>query len=174
MTCTYRRRFAAALVLALLFSATATAQTKQALEIVPDDALGFILVKDMQQLSAHVEELAKKVKAQAHVSLLELLRDGMGLGNSLNEKGSAMIIALKGKDDKAAPALVFVLPVSDATAALKKLGAKEGKDGIMEASIPMPPGVFATIGKKEAKPKDGAGPVLVAKREGFILLYQDA
>src|SRR5262249_6223298 len=49
--------------LALLLSAApASAQTAKALDLVPDDALGFILIKDLHQLSDKVEQLASKLK----------------------------------------------------------------------------------------------------------------
>jgi hypothetical protein len=83
-------------VLALLLSAApASAQITRALDLVPDDALGFVLIKDLRQLSDKVEQLASKLKAPEHVSFLELVQ--MSLGRGLNEKGSAVIIVMKGK-----------------------------------------------------------------------------
>ena len=47
--------------------------------IVPDDALGFIIVNDLRQLSDKVENLAAKLKVPERVSLLEMLQRVPGL-----------------------------------------------------------------------------------------------
>ena len=45
----------------LLVAAPVCGQTTKALELIPDDALGFLLIKDLRQLSDNVEHLADKL-----------------------------------------------------------------------------------------------------------------
>src|SRR5436190_22233675 len=52
---TMRCRFHATLAL-LLIATVAPAQTPKALDLVPDESLGFIIVKDLRQLSDKVEQ----------------------------------------------------------------------------------------------------------------------
>jgi len=52
------------------------------------DALGFLLVKDLRQLSDKVEDLARKLKVEERVSLLELLQQGMASRTALNDKAA--------------------------------------------------------------------------------------
>src|SRR5262245_42832270 len=107
------RRLSHALLALLLTAAPASAQTAKALDLVPEDALGFILINDLRQLSDKVDQLAGKLKVAERVSLLELIKRDMGLGEGLNEKGSALFIVLKGATEKPQAGLVIALPVAD-------------------------------------------------------------
>ena len=79
-------RWFAILVVVMVLAAPAASQTKTALDVVPDDALGFLAIHDLSKFSKKVEELAKKVNAPAHVSLLELVQN-QGIRKGLNEEG---------------------------------------------------------------------------------------
>jgi len=157
-------------VVVLIFAAPAIAQTQKAVEVVPEDALGFLLVKDLRQLSDHVEELAKKVKAPAHVSLLELLQKRMGIQKGLNEKGSALFMVLKGKDEKGLPGMVAAVAVSDYPSLLKELGVKDDKATIGEGEIGAPSALLAGIGDTGGAEKAPKMKVVVAKKGDFALL----
>jgi hypothetical protein len=163
------RRLLTALIVFLLFAATSVAQTKNALELVPEDALGFIVVHDLRQFSDKVADLAKKVNAPAHVSLLELVQR-QGFRKGLDEKGSALCIVLKGADEKALPTEVFALPVADYPSVQQELGVKSTEE-IGEGEVSAPSQLLAGISDKE--PADIKMPkvkVLVAKKDNFALL----
>src|SRR5215207_2119370 len=107
-----RRYFSVALVL-LLLTVPSQAQTAEARNLVPEDALGFILIKDLRQLSDTVDRLARKLNVEERVSLLELIQKEMGLREGINERGSVVFIVLKGKEHKTGPGVVVALPAAD-------------------------------------------------------------
>jgi hypothetical protein len=156
-------------VLALLLStAPASAQITKALDLVPDDALGFILIKDLRQLSDKVEQLASKLRAPEHVSFLELVQ--VSLGRGLNEKGSAVIIVMKGKE-KSKLAAIVALPVADYQQIARHLGVESSKEAISEGKMgAMSPLLFGIGGKGSAEEKAPKIPMLVARKGDFVLL----
>jgi hypothetical protein len=164
------RRTCVTPLLLLALAAPGVAQTQKALQIVPDDALGFLAIHDLRQFSDKVEALAKKVNAPAHVSLLELVQS-QGMRKSLNEKGTAVLMALTAKKDEIRPALIWALPVSDYAGVLRELDVKGGADEIGEGSIGAPSSLLAGIGTKDPRDKDTPKiKILVARKGEFALL----
>jgi len=53
------KRLLATVLALFLLASPALAQADKAIEIVPHDALGFILIKDLRQLSDKVDDLAR-------------------------------------------------------------------------------------------------------------------
>jgi hypothetical protein len=169
------RRLVLSVFVLALFALPAWAQTNKALEIVPDDALGFILIKDLRQLHDKAEDLAAKTNGKAHFAFVEgILSNDIKKG--LNEKGSVVVIAMSGKDEKTIPCPILALPVGDLAVLMLALGVKEeAKDGISMGTIDVPlltrfwfePKEKAKDAKEPLGPKM---PVLVAKRDGFVLL----
>ena len=165
------RRFVLSVLVLGLFALPAWAQTNKALEVVPDDALGFVLVKDLRQLHDKAEDLAAKTNGKAHFAFVEgiLSKD---LKKGLNEKGSVVVIVMAGKDEKTFPYPILALPAGDPAVLMQALGVKEeAKDGISMGAIDMPLLARFWFRPKE-EPKDAKEPypVLVAKRDGFVLL----
>jgi hypothetical protein len=163
------RHFRLAVLALLLSAAPASAQITRAVDLVPDDALGFILIKDLRQLSDKVEQLASKLRAPEHVSFLELVQ--MSLGRGLNEKGSAVIIVMKGKREKSDLSAVVALPVADYARIAQHLGVKPSGKGIEEGKM----GAFSSLlvgigGKGSAEGKAPKIPMLVARKGDFVLL----
>jgi hypothetical protein len=162
-------------LLPLLAAAPALAQSKDALEIVPKNALGFILVKDLSQLSAKMERMAKRLDAKMHVSLLEHIKKEAGVKKGLDEKGSALFIVLGGEKEKQ-PDVSLALPVTDHAEVFAQLGIKDAKGKVHEGEIE--PADLTTLagvgdgpGGKERDPsKRPKVKVAVAKRDQFVLL----
>ena len=163
------RYFYTALAL-MLIATPCWAQTRKAVDLVPDDALGFLLIKDLRQLSDKVEQLAKKLNVEERVSLLELIQKEMGIREGINEKGSALFIVLKAKDEKFGMGLVIALPVSDHHKIAQQLAVKDVKDTIAEGEVGLNSGLLAGIGGKGPEETPKKFPVLVAKRGDFVLL----
>jgi len=163
----------------LLAAAPALAQSKDALEIVPKNALGFILVKDLGQLSAKMERMAKRLEAKEHVSLLEHIKKEAGIKKGLDEKGSALFIVLSAEKEKQ-PEVVLALPVTDHAEVFAQLGIKDATGKVHEGQIePADLNTLAGVGdgpgRKEVDPsKRPKLKVAVAKREQFVLLAQPA
>jgi hypothetical protein len=169
------RRLVLSVVVLGLFALPVWAQTNKALEIVPDDALGFVLIKDLRQLYDKVEDLAAKTNGKAQFAYLDLILS-KELKKGLNEKGSAVVIVMAGKDEKTIPCPILALPAGDNAVLMQVLGVKEeAKDGISMGSVDVPllarfwfePKQKAKDAKEPVGPKM---PVLVAKRDGFVLL----
>ena len=163
------RYLCSTLVLVLMAAAT-PAQTTKAVNIIPDDALGFILIKDLSDLSARVDNLAKKLKVEERVSLLELIQKEMGIREGINPKGSALFILLAGKDKKSLSEFVVALPVADHEKIARQLGLKNSPETITQGEVGLVSGMLAGIGGKGPEGTPTKFPVLVAKRDDFILL----
>src|SRR5438045_2339900 len=97
----------------VLLAAPCQAQMVKAVDLVPDDALGFLVIKNLRELSDKVDQAAKKLNVAEHVSLLELIQKEMGIREGINDKGSVIFIVLKAKDGKSMPGFVAALPVAD-------------------------------------------------------------
>jgi hypothetical protein len=169
------RRLVWSVVCLGLFALPAWAQTNKALEIVPEDALGFILIKDLRQLYDKAEDLAGKTNGKSQFAYLDQILS-KDLKKGLNEKGSAVVIVMSGKDEKTFPCPILALPAGDPAVLMQTLGVKEeAKDGISMGAIDMPLLTRFWFEPKE-KPKDAKEPlgpkmpVLVAKRSDFVLL----
>jgi hypothetical protein len=155
----------------VLLAAPVAAQDMKALELVPDDALGFILVNDLRRLSDKVESAAKKLGVEERVSLLELIQTELGIRDGLNDKGSAIFIVLGGKGDKADPVWLFAVPASDHGKIAEQLGVKQPKDGINEGQAGVQSPLLAGLGPVlPSDPKTKKVPVLFAKRGDFMLV----
>src|SRR5688572_11677085 len=92
---------AAACILALLVSPCAAqadrappdkAQTDKALNLVPEDALGFLLIKDLRSLSDKVNDAAQRLDVPEKVSLLELIQKELGIHEGINANGSVLFL----------------------------------------------------------------------------------
>src|SRR5262249_54681994 len=88
----------------------------------------------------------------------------------LEEKGTALLIALARKTEKSNPTLVWALPVADYTAVLGELNVK-GTDAIGEGTIGAGSSLLAGIGTSDPRDKDSPKiKILVAKKNEFALL----
>jgi hypothetical protein len=150
--------------------APAAAQDTKALDLVPDDALGFVLVKDLRQLSDRVENLAKKLEVAERFSLLEVIQKELGIRDGLNEKGSAVFIVLYGKGDKPGPVSLFAVAVTDHGKVAEQLGVKQPRDGINEGEMGVQSSFLASIGGAQLDEKTKKVRVLFAKRGEFVVL----
>jgi hypothetical protein len=144
------RYFYTALALVLI-AAPCQAQTRQAVDLVPDDASGFLLIKDLRELSDKVEQLAKKLNVAQRVSLLELIHKEMGIREGINDKGSALFIVLKTKDKKNDIAMVFALPVADHHKIAQQLAVKNDKDAIAEGEVGLQSGLWLTPARRRRR-----------------------
>ena len=116
-----------------VLTAPVAAQPVEAFELVPADALGFVLIGDLRHLGDRAAALAKKLKAPERGSALDLVQQYTGVRNGLNETGSAVLILLDGKSGQPAPGYVAALPVRDAPQVFRDLGVKTPRDGSTRA-----------------------------------------
>ena len=164
-------RMTHALIAFLCIAAPLSADTAKALDLVPQDALAFILVKDLRQLSDKVDHLAKKLDVKEYRSLLDLIKTEMEIREGLDDKGSALILVMKGKKEHSLRQPIFALPVSDHAKILAQLGVKNAKERISKGSIGAQSGLLFSIGG--SAPDDKVlkkAPILVAVKGEFVLL----
>lgn len=154
----------------LLTAAPAGAQITKALDLVPDDALGFVLIKDLSQLSRRVEHLANRLGVKEHVSLLELIHKELGIREGLNENGSTVFLFWKGKKGGLSFEGIVALPVADYARFLQQLGVKRPTGGITKGQMPIPSGLLAGIGRKGSGQAAKKVPWLVARKGDFAVL----
>jgi hypothetical protein len=101
---------ASALGLALWCAAAARA-AESVLTIVPSDALGVGIVKNLSQADAKIKKLAGLVQAPP-ASPLDLVKAEFGIAKGLDEKGALALIVLPGPR-AAEPASMMAVPVAD-------------------------------------------------------------
>lgn len=164
------RSVAAAFILTLL-AAPCFAQSNKALNLVPDDALGFFVIKDLRRLSDKVSATGERLGVPERVSMLELLQKEMGIKEGINENGSVLFIVLKGEDGSPRDLrYVMALPVADHAKIAKQLAVKEHGEGISQGELGHPSGLIAGVGGSGPEGEPKKFPVLVAKRGDFVLL----
>ena len=164
-------RLTHALIALSLIAAPISADTSKALDLVPQDALAFILVKDLRQLSDKVDNLAKKLDVKEYRSLLDLIKTEMEIREGLDDKGSALILVMKGKKEQLLRQPIFALPVADRAKILAQLGVKDAKERISKGSIGAQSGLLFSIGGSAPDDKvSKKAPILVAIKGDFVLL----
>src|SRR4051794_22167514 len=96
-----RRRCGIVVVLAAWLAAALPAfgqSAADALKLLPDDAVGFVLVKNLSEAAGQAEAVAKRFKAPVP-PLLEKAKKELGIDKGLNEKGPLLIALLMPKGD---------------------------------------------------------------------------
>ncbi len=150
--------FVAALI-AFGFPATsARAQgVKEALQIIPEDALGFVLVNRIEQTNDKIAGLTKRLGTPLPGgTLLALIKTKLGVQKGLNEKGSAAIALFPPSDEDPEIAVIF-LPVTDYKEFLEPFRPKDASGAITEitvAEITMlaaKKGAFALVGQRHQR-----------------------
>jgi len=155
----------AALLLGLLLTADpAQGQTKAALEVIPDDVIGYALINGLEQVNDKIQAVAKKAQTPLPLSPLGFLKTLVGIDKGINERGT---VALAGLDNEEEPIPLLFVPVTNYAEAMAGLGVKEPKE-INEVEIL---GKGLVLGKKgdfivatEAKHKDVLQKVLAGKK----------
>lgn len=107
----------------------------EVLQVIPDDAIGFIVVNRIGEASAKGAALAKRMKIDMPGSPLELAKAALGLHKSLNDKGSGAAVAFAGKAENDEPRGVFIVPVTNYQTLLDELPKGETKDGITTITL---------------------------------------
>jgi hypothetical protein len=131
-----QRRFSATLAILTVVLLTAVApvraqEVKDALGIIPADALAFAIINHPDQINDKALTMAKKVGAQLPFSPLDLL-NGLGVGKGLNTKGcvAAAVLPTDGGD----PVPLFLVPVSNYAEFVGQFDAKA--TGIADITLP--------------------------------------
>jgi hypothetical protein len=112
---------------------TATSQQKQvqaaapiaALEVVPEGVLGFAVIRNLGELDEKLNALVKGLQIPAPPALMTL-RQMVGIGEGLNEKGAA-VMAVMPPEGGGRPLPVLFVPVTDYGKFIASLQPADGK-----------------------------------------------
>jgi hypothetical protein len=125
---------------------TATVQQKQAggaapataLEVVPQGVLGFAVLRNLGELDEKLNALAKGLQIPAPPALMTV-RQLLGVGEGLNEKGAVVLAVLPPPEEGSPPLPVMFVPVTDYgkfIAALQPADAKAEQTEVTIAGRP--------------------------------------
>lgn len=130
------------------------------LSAIPDDAAGFIAIRDLKELDADIVAVSAQVGFPLGAdgmfpSPLQWLKETLQMTEGLREDGGAAMVLLGGRELKSVEQiedhLVLYIPASDPKALLTSMGGEEGTDGLYKLDL-------------------GGSASLAAVREGFVLV----
>ena len=100
------------LVICLAMAAiTPVRAAEDVLDVIPGDALGFLVVDRLAETDAKIQQTAQQMGLPP-ISPLTMFKARDGI-KGLDEKRSAALVAMPAEDPGSMPAVLFVLPVSD-------------------------------------------------------------
>ncbi len=164
------RPWTVALLLWLMMASWAVAQSDP-LGAIPDNALGFGVIRDIGDANARIGKLTEKMQLPVP-DVLTLAKGLLGVDKGLDEKGGIAVAVVPLDEDEADAkkdaeedddededdvTMVFVVPVTDYKEFVGQLDAKDSEGGISEASLAgqdvlvAKKGNFALIGDSDQK-----------------------
>ena len=117
----------------LIVFPAAMAAADDVLKLVPDNALGVVVVNRVGETNEKLKALALRLKAPP-LDFLSTAKLTLGLQEGLDEKESVALAAVPSTPDGVPVTTVF-LPTADYVAVLKRLKADTGADGIANLSV---------------------------------------
>lgn len=102
------------------------------LKVIPDDALGFAVVRNIGDSNAKVLALAKIVNAPLPGEPLALVKMKLGVDKGLDEKGSLLTVVLPGDGE---PVPLLLVPVTDFKQFVTPLKPKKTDGTITEVEV---------------------------------------
>jgi hypothetical protein len=107
----------------------ALGQTAQdALKIVPEKAVAFVIVNNLGELNSKIETLARRIGTPLPFSPLEKIKGELGIGKGLNTKGSLLLAVILEEGEQIRPIPLLYVPVTDYEAFLQGLNARADGD----------------------------------------------
>ncbi|MGO8751332.1 MAG: hypothetical protein ACLQNE_35750 [Thermoguttaceae bacterium] len=111
-------------------AATPAPAADEVLKLVPDSALGFVVVNRLGAVDAKIQELGRQMQIPLP-GLMAKLKEAVGSLEGVDENGSAVSLILPPPADSAMPALVLLVPVTDYA---KFVGQFQPEDGAAAAT----------------------------------------
>jgi hypothetical protein len=130
--------------LALLISPTASL-ADELLDMVPADALGWVVVRHLDQCDAKVVRLAEQVHAPIPSGPLTAFKRSNAIERGFNDEGSLVVIAMPGKTPER-PVFLYALPVTNYREFIDQFKPAKAEEKISEITIPDGKHVSAKVG----------------------------
>ena len=119
------------LVIAGLLAPAAPVRAQaEVLQVIPDDAIGFVLVNRIGQSNDKLSALAKRLKIEMPASLLDIAKGELGAQKGLAEQASGAFAAFPGKGENDEPRGLMIAPVTNYQTFVDQFSPTETKDGI--------------------------------------------
>lgn len=119
--------------LVLVLAATTLAEAEDVLKVVPDKALGAVVVNRIGETNEKVRAFAQRLNAPPF-DLLGTAKQMVGAQEGVDDEGSMALAAVPSATN-GAPVTVAFVPVSDYAALIKQWNAEVGDDGIARLSV---------------------------------------
>ena len=117
----------------LIMFPAAMAAADDVLKLVPDNALGVVVVNRVGATNEKLKALALRLKVPPF-DFLSTAKLTLGLQEGLDEKGSVALAAVPSTPN-GVPVMVSFVPTGDYAALLKQLKAEAGDDGIAKIAV---------------------------------------
>ena len=131
----------------------AMATADDVLKLVPDNALGAVVLNRVGETNEKIKALALRLKVPPF-DFLSTAKLTLGLQESLNEKGSVALAAVPSTPN-GVPVMVSFVPTGDYAALIKQLKGESGADGIAKISV-------------------GDRKFLAAEKDGYAVVTEEA
>ena len=124
----------ASLLTLLLFGATGARAEDEILKLVPEQALGFVVVNRPAEADAKLQQLGRQMKLPIP-SLLAKLRGPGGIHEGLDQNRPMAMLAMPPKDDKSFPTMIALIPVSDYAKFLEQFKSEGTEGGVTKVQV---------------------------------------
>jgi len=133
-----RRPFSQAVLLTCFAALAGVAGQARAeddvLKLVPEKALGFVVVNRPETADAKLQELGQQLKLPIP-SLLTKLEGPGGISTALDKKRPVALLVLPPKDDASIPAVIVLAPVEDYAKFLEQFKSNETEAGVTKIDL---------------------------------------
>ncbi len=123
---------------------SAPAFSQDVLSVIPDNALGFIVVPRIADADAKIAEVARLIQVPAP-GVLAMAKLSAGIKEGLDEQGSLALTFVAGAGDEAIPVPFLFVPTTNYDKLIKQFEPEDAGEGISQISIA---GQASLVGKK--------------------------
>jgi hypothetical protein len=146
----YQRLLVVLLAILTMSPAAVLHAADDVLSVIPENALGFVVVRNARHTSDKIADLTEKLNVTTP-NLLASVQSLTGLAEGVSFDGDVALALVTDRADGDAPVPVLILPVSDFDAFVKSLNGVKADDGIYMMTLARKPcvailkGDFAVI-----------------------------
>ena len=131
------RRFsfiALPMVCALLLTASAAPAAEDFLKLVPDSALGFVVINRPDAADAKLQALGRYIQLPMP-GILTMLKQRSGIQEGWDQSGTLALLVLPPEGDGAVPTPILLIPVTDYGKFVGQLNAEDAAQPVTKIEI---------------------------------------